>query len=372
LLCTEKKEQLKLYEDIKDTKKEKEKRRDTLHEYRHYLEKLKIVDPACGSGAFLNACFRFLLDEHKWIQNELFKYEAGLFDYHDIDKQIIENNLFGVDINSASVGIAKLSLWLQTAKRDRPLSNLMNNIKSANSLTSDWNELFPDIMANGGFDVVIGNPPYVGEKGNKEIFRPIKEIWKDRYEKNSDLLYFFFMKSIDILKENGNFGFITTNYFLTANSAVKLRKELKERTAIYNLVNFNEMKLFESALGQHNIITIFKKTNKTVDTNIINVISPENISSSELFTNSDKVEVFTVKSNQLYDGDKNYIRVSRQGNSLESVFSKMIDNAKTIEKICFVNTGFNTGADRVTNSNIKQSYENIPRECKSNCVNLKK
>ena len=370
LLCTEKKEQLKLYEDIKDTKKEK--RRDTLHEYRHYLEKLKIVDPACGSGAFLNACFRFLLDEHKWIQNELFKYEAGLFDYHDIDKQIIENNLFGVDINSASVGIAKLSLWLQTAKRDRPLSNLMNNIKSANSLTSDWNELFPDIMANGGFDVVIGNPPYVGEKGNKEIFRPIKEIWKDRYEKNSDLLYFFFMKSIDILKENGNFGFITTNYFLTANSAVKLRKELKERTAIYNLVNFNEMKLFESALGQHNIITIFKKTNKTVDTNIINVISPENISSSELFTNSDKVEVFTVKSNQLYDGDKNYIRVSRQGNSLESVFSKMIDNAKTIEKICFVNTGFNTGADRVTNSNIKQSYENIPRECKSNCVNLKK
>jgi len=372
LLCTEKKEQLKIYEDIKDTKKEKEKRRDTLHEYRHYLEKLKIVDPACGSGAFLNACFRFLLDEHKWIQNELFKYEAGLFDYHDIDKQIIENNLFGVDINSASVGIAKLSLWLQTAKRDRPLSNLMNNIKSANSLTSDWNELFPDIMANGGFDVVIGNPPYVGEKGNKEIFRPIKEIWKDRYEKNSDLLYFFFMKSIDILKENGNFGFITTNYFLTANSAVKLRKELKERTAIYNLVNFNEMKLFESALGQHNIITIFKKTNKTVDTNIINVISPENISSSELFTNSDKVEVFTVKSNQLYDGDKNYIRVSRQGNSLESVFSKMIDNAKTIEKICFVNTGFNTGADRVTNSNIKQSYENIPRECKSNCVNLKK
>ncbi|MEA3330831.1 MAG: DNA methyltransferase, partial [Campylobacterota bacterium] len=127
-----KKETLKLYADIKDTKKSKEKRRDTLHEYREYLESLKIVDPACGSGAFLTACFRYLLDEHKWIQRELAKADAGLFDYHDIDKQIIEKNLFGVDINGASVGIAKLSLWLQTAKRDRPLSNLMGNIKSAN------------------------------------------------------------------------------------------------------------------------------------------------------------------------------------------------------------------------------------------------
>ncbi|RLA76763.1 MAG: restriction endonuclease subunit M, partial [Epsilonproteobacteria bacterium] len=113
-LCSDKKEKLKLYEEIKDTKKAKERRRDTLHEYREYLESLKIVDPACGSGAFLTACFRYLLGEHQWLQNELFKYEAGLFDYHDIDKQIIEKNLFGVDINGASVGIAKLSLWLQT------------------------------------------------------------------------------------------------------------------------------------------------------------------------------------------------------------------------------------------------------------------
>ena len=159
-LCEEKKELLKLFTDAKETKKAKETRRKDLHKYREYLEGLKIVDPACGSGAFLTASFRYLLNQHRWIQNELGKYEAGLFDYHNMDKQIIENNLFGVDINGASVGIAKLSLWLQTAKRDRPLSNLMGNIKSANSLTTNWHELFPDIMANGGFDCVIGNPPY--------------------------------------------------------------------------------------------------------------------------------------------------------------------------------------------------------------------
>jgi adenine-specific DNA-methyltransferase len=174
------------------------------------------------------------------------------------------------------------------------------------------------------------------------------------------------MKSIDILKENGNFGFITTNYFLTADGAVKLRKELKERTAIYNLINFNEMKLFESALGQHNIITIFKKTTKILDTNIINVISPDNITQEQLFKNSDEVEVFTVKSNKLYDGDKNYIRVSMQGNSLDDVFTKMTTNSKLIDEICFINTGFNTGADRVTNSNLTKAYENKP-----NNINLK-
>ena len=118
-----------------------------------------------------------------------------------------------------------------------------------------WNVYFAEIFSQkSGFDIVIGNPPYVGEKGHKEIFRPLKKVFKDRYEKNSDLLYFFFMKSIDILKKDGHLAFITTNYYLTADSAIKLRKELKNKTAICNLVNFNEMKIFESALGQHNII----------------------------------------------------------------------------------------------------------------------
>ena len=168
------------------------------------------------------------------------------------------------------------------------------------------------------------------------------------------------MKSIDILKENGNFGFITTNYFLTADGAVKLRKELKERTAIYNLINFNEMKLFESALGQHNIITIFKKTTKILDTNITNVISPENISVNELFTNSDKVEVFTVKSNEIYDGEKNYIRVSKQGNSLENVFNKMVSNSKLINEICLLGVGFKTGTDKIVKKDIDKVYDIKP------------
>jgi hypothetical protein len=263
-LCNDKKEVLKLFDEVKDTTKAKEKRRDTLHLYREYLESLKIVDPACGSGAFLTACFRFLLDEHKWIQNELFKYEAGLFDYHDIDKQIIENNLFGVDINNASVGIAKLSLWLQTAKRDRPLSNLMNNIKSANSLTTDWNELFPDIMANGGFDCVVGNPPYfniqtLGAKSEvaKEIQEAYPHIWQDK----SDILFYFIAKAIEITKSK--VGFITSNAFLHSAKAVKLRNFILENAPISKIVNFEKYMVFEDASITSTIIEFDKNQKNT-------------------------------------------------------------------------------------------------------------
>jgi len=263
-LCEEKKEALKLLGEAKETKKAKEKRRAFLHEYREYLEGLKIVDPACGSGAFLTACFRYLLSEHKWIQKELGRADAGLFDYHDVDKQIIENNLYGVDINSASVGIAKLSLWLQTAKRDRSLSNLMGNIKSANSLTTNWDELFPDIMLNGGFDCVIGNPPYfniqtLGAKSAiaKKIQESYPHIWQDK----SDILFYFIAKAIELTKSK--VGFITSNAFLHSAKAMKLRNYILDNAPIAKIVNFEKYMVFEDASITSAIIEFDKNKKDT-------------------------------------------------------------------------------------------------------------
>jgi len=269
-LCDDKKEALKLFVDIKDTKvansgrkanfprnKVKEKRRDDLHSYREFLENLKIVDPACGSGAFLTASFRYLFDEHKWIQKELLRYGAGLFDYHDIDKQIIEKNLFGVDINGASVGIAKLSLWLQTAKRDRPLSNLMDNVKCANSLLSNWNELFPEIMANGGFDCVVGNPPYVRQESIKELKPELKEIYSV-YTGTADLFVYFYELAQNILKTGGINGFICSNKFFNAKYGQNLREMILNKTTIINIVDFNGVQVFEDATVDSSI-TILKK-----------------------------------------------------------------------------------------------------------------
>jgi type I restriction-modification system DNA methylase subunit len=142
-----------------------------LNDYKDWLLSLKIVDPACGSGAFLNQALNFLILEHKNIDDIIAELTNTALRLFDTEKSILENNLFGVDINEESVEIAKLSLWLRTAHKDRKLSNLNNNIKCGNSLIDDpevagdkafdWNTEFKVIMQNGGFDVVIGNPPYL-------------------------------------------------------------------------------------------------------------------------------------------------------------------------------------------------------------------
>ena len=212
---------------------------------------------------------------------------------------------------------------------------------------------FGEIIKEGGFDVVIGNPPYVGEKGNKDVFRLLQSEFKTRYQKNSDLFYFFFMKSIDLLRDGGILGFITTNYFLTADGASQLRKEFKEKTAMLNLINFNEMKIFKSALGQHNIITMLKKTTQKENTNVVNVLEPKD-KFLDIFENCKEVEKFTMSSDKIYGGQNNYMRISQYGLTLENIFERMTSTSKIIGEICSVNTGFNSGADRVTKSNLSK------------------
>src|SRR5207302_1842120 len=110
---------------------------------------------------------------------------------------------------------------------------------------------------HGGFDVVIANPPYLGEKGNKDTFRLIAASpWGSRYYKRKmDLFYFFFHLAMDLAKNNGSVCFITTSYWITADGALKLRSDIKDRGALLQLLNLGELKLFASAQGQHNMIT---------------------------------------------------------------------------------------------------------------------
>jgi len=100
------------------------------------LLSLTICDPACGSGAFLNAALVFLIAEHKLIDEMSAKLHGGSIVFSEIENAILENNLYGVDINDESVEIARLSLWLRTAKPNRKLNSLNDNIKCGNSLIS--------------------------------------------------------------------------------------------------------------------------------------------------------------------------------------------------------------------------------------------
>jgi type I restriction-modification system DNA methylase subunit/REP element-mobilizing transposase RayT len=160
-LCSEKKAGLQINEEDYTTDrrmqlKTKQALVDKLTEYRNWLLQLTICDPACGSGAFLNQALDFLIREHKYIDELQAKLFGDALVLSDIENSILENNLFGVDLNEESVEIARLSLWLRTAQPNRKLNDLNNNIKCGNSLIDDpavagdkafnWQKEFPKVF----------------------------------------------------------------------------------------------------------------------------------------------------------------------------------------------------------------------------------
>ncbi|MBP5789654.1 MAG: N-6 DNA methylase [Neisseriaceae bacterium] len=264
-ICLDKKEELGLNEEIrlpekikKKLNKEEQNLLDRLYQYRNFLLELKIIDPACGSGAFLNQALEFLIKEHAFIDKYRRILENESLGLYDIEIAILENNLYGVDINADAVEIAKLSLWLRTAQKGRKLTDLSNNIKCGNSLIDDktvdknafiWQNEFPQIMANGGFDIVIGNPPY-GAKISKEHIKNIIEQVSDWGISNAlnDTYFVFYAKSLkQLLKDKGYLGFITPNTWKLIENANLFRQKLfNENFKIYYIVQYID-KVFEDA-----------------------------------------------------------------------------------------------------------------------------
>ncbi|PKP12245.1 MAG: restriction endonuclease subunit M [Bacteroidetes bacterium HGW-Bacteroidetes-3] len=274
-LCEEKKVELEIVEDDYNTDKKRQKKTikgliDKLTDYRNWLLQITICDPACGSGAFLNQALDFLITEHKYIDELQAKLFGDAMVLSDVEKGILENNLFGVDLNEESVEIAKLSLWLRTAQPSRKLNDLNNNIKCGNSLIDDteivgdkafnWQKEFPQIFANGGFDVVIGNPPYVR---NVILISVEKDFFLKNYEsayQQYDLYVLFTELGLRILKYNSYLSFIIPNKFIATNYGLKNRKHIIENTIVNEIKDVSDENIFVDASVYPVIINLKKKT----------------------------------------------------------------------------------------------------------------
>ncbi len=281
-LCDEKKAELGIEAEIDFQRradgKLTQKAKDyfaLLEQYRQWLLQITIVDPACGSGAFLNQALNFLITEHAFITEQVQNMtgDASAM-FIDIEKTILENNIFGVDINEESVEIAKLSLWLRTAQPRRKLNDLSSNIKCGNSLIDSktfagdkafkWEEEFLEIFANGGFDVVIGNPPYVQLQSMGQQSNALAKCGYETFHKGADLYCLFTERGHKLLKEGGLLSFIMPNKWMIVAYGKPLRKFMGQ-TGLEQILNFGDIQFFEEATTYVCIFVIRNsKPNKNV------------------------------------------------------------------------------------------------------------
>jgi type I restriction-modification system DNA methylase subunit len=336
--------------------------------------KIKILDPACGSGSFLIRAYDELLNYHA---DKRGKAVAELDQWERLPT--LTGNIFGVDLDIQAVEIARLNLLLRSLARREVLPSLASNICQGNSLISgteeelrpyfgdawrdkkpfNWEREFKDIMAQGGFDVVIGNPPYYNVetlgKGAADVAflqDAFKQIWMDK----SDILFYFLARAIELSK--GYISFIISRSFLESDKAVKLRGYILNKCFVKALIDFREFKVFEPEADIATCILVLSKKDPGIDAhkNFIRVaqVLKWNGSKAELMQH---IESY-LPGNETYANE--YIRVftadqatlsSEPWNLAPPIFVRVCDkidaNHPKLRDVCIVGSGMQTACNDV-------------------------
>ena len=227
------------------------------------IRKVRILDPACGSGSFLIKAYKEL--ENYWkVNSDFTQLTLDSEEFYSKKVKILKNNIFGVDLDPKAVEIAQLNLLLQISERKQRLPLLQNNIKNGNSLIDDpnlasdkafkWNEEFAEIMSSGGFDVVVGNPPYfkIFEDDSINKTDDYKEIKSGMMNASA----VFINRSLKLIKNEGYLGMIVPKMLSFTDSWDKLRHKILSEYKILYVIDCG--KAFKGVLLEQ-IIFILKK-----------------------------------------------------------------------------------------------------------------
>lgn len=398
-------------------------------EFIQELNSLKILDPACGSGAFPMG----MLSQLVRLNERLDPTQST----HNVKMKVLKNSIFGVDIEPMAVEISRLRAWLSLVVEEagqhsiEPLPNLDFKFVCANSLVgltehnllsdpaiqdqlrtlradyfdatskaekqnirNQYLELtkpsvldsfdkrarqiksfnpFGDNSAaeyfdpenmlgvSEGFDAVIGNPPYIGMKGHADIFSAVREssLGKRFFSGKMDYLYFFFHLGLDLLRPGGSLCFITTNYYPTASYAKKLVEDIRLRATLTQVINFNEIQIFDSAAGQHNMITLMqrgqldKKVKVTsIDGSLSGRVTPE-LLNEILYSSNDSVTKFEATHDSLFKNES-LVLSSIESNPVDYLLDIVGRSKVRLGQLCLINQGVVTGANRISQSHISK------------------
>jgi len=326
------------------------------------IKNVKILDPACGSGSFLIKAYKEL--ENYWndyysknktlpksarniVQTKFDPNNQENIEFYSTKTEILKNNIFGVDFDPKAVEIAQLNLLLQISEKKQKLPVLKNNIKIGNSLIDDtsisdkafkWEDRFPEIMENRGFDIVIGNPPYINiyllAKDPKSV-----EYYQKTYfsaHKKFDLYVLFIERAIKLLNENGYLSFIVPDKFLSQPYGENLRKFILENCCIVKIVDLTKYKIFKEATVD-NIILILKKNVNEDDRNknkikIVRPLEDPNVK------NNIREEIVEIEQKSYSENELNLFRLDINPAKLR-LKGKIENESVFIKDICYVNWG---------------------------------
>ena len=248
------------------------------------IAQVRILDPAMGSGAFLVGIFQILWAVRRTVGQRLGeRLERGSLESRKIKGEIIAHNLYGIELNPEAIEISKLRLWLclleeitqgETAQIEEleklkklenlekllnlpKLPNLEKKLICGNALFSDISELQLDLDSPvDGFDIVIGNPPYVRQELIKELKPALSQAYIC-YTGMADLYIYFYEQGLKLLKSAGYLVYISPNKYFRSGYGAKLRELLSTRERIDILIDFKDANIFEE-IAYPSIILIKK------------------------------------------------------------------------------------------------------------------